>query len=135
MAGPNVEGAARALSRRRRNTTCLRYIASGLGGWSAVLALGCRQVGIFLPILLMAAEAREVGPLLRSPQQQAHAGRRLELHLFLHTKVSTSGQTPNSRPSHWPEAWVPHPGCYLEIGSLLPSWVASATHSVPTPLL
>lgn len=57
-----------------RNTTCLRHIASGLGGWSAVLALGCRQVEIFLPLLLKTAKAREVGPLLRSPQHQAHAG-------------------------------------------------------------
>lgn len=52
---------------------------------------GHRQVGIFLPMLLKAAEAREVGPLLRSPQLQTSAEWKLGLHLLLHIKVSTSG--------------------------------------------
>lgn len=67
------------------------------------MALGHRQVGIFLPMLLKATEARQVGPLLRSLQLQTSARWKLGLHWFLHTEVSTSAQTLNPMPSHRPE--------------------------------
>lgn len=89
------------------------------------------QVGVFLTMLLKAAEARQVGPLLRSLQLQTRVGWKLGLHWFLHTGVSTSAQTLNPMPSHWPETSVPRLACSLEIGSPLSAWVASAAYSSP----